>query len=154
MDAATGISNLRREITTGFAYPYTLPGICSITAASFGASPSASYYYYLYNWKVAGKCESARTMVTATVDQACLSTAETDKKNDIKVYPNPFSDVIYIDRPELVKLIHITDLSGKAVRNNVKAEPVLRLSDLTAGIYILQLDMKDGSRKSIKVIKK
>ncbi|RZK73120.1 MAG: T9SS type A sorting domain-containing protein, partial [Pedobacter sp.] len=150
VDAATGISNLRREITTGFSYPYTLPGVCSITAASFGASPSASYYYYLYNWKVAGKCESARTMVTATVDNACLSTTETDKKNNIKAYPNPFSDIINIDMPELVKSIRVSDVSGKLIRTFNQAESVLRLNDLAAGMYILQLDMKDGSKQTIK----
>ncbi|MBW8522346.1 T9SS type A sorting domain-containing protein [Chryseobacterium chendengshani] len=154
VDAATGISNLRREITTGFAYPYTLPGVCTITAASFGANPSASYYYYLYNWKVAGKCESSRTMVTATVDSNCLSTYETDKKDVIKVYPNPFSEVININKPELVKAISVSELSGKLLRTINQPESVVRLDDLSAGMYILQLDMKDGSTQAIKVIKK
>jgi len=154
VDGATGISNLRREITTGFSYPYTLPGICSITAASFGASPSASYYYYLYNWKVAGKCESPRTMVTATVDTNCLSTSEIDKRDAIKVYPNPFSEIINITKPELVKTVRVSDLSGKLLRTINQPEAVLRLNDLAAGMYLLQLDMKDGSQQSIKIVKK
>jgi len=154
VDAATGISNLRREITTGFAYPYTLPGVCSITASSFGVNPSPSYYYYLYNWKVAAKCESPRMMVTAIVDTNCLSTSETDKKDAIKVYPNPFSEVINISTPELVKTIKVSDLSGKLVKTINQADSVIRLQDLSAGLYILQLDMKDGSKQTIKIIKK
>ena len=154
VDAATGISNLRREITSGFAYPYTLPGVCSITAASFGTNPSPSYYYYLYNWKVAGRCESARTQVTATVDSNCLSTSEVSGKENIKVYPNPFSEVVNINKPELVKSIKVSDVSGKLIKTINQPESVLRLSDLSQGMYILLLEMKDGSRQSIKVIKK
>lgn len=154
VDAVSGISNLRREISSGFAYPYTLPGVCSITAASFGVNPSASYYYYLYNWKVAGKCESARTMVTATVDINCLSTSETNKKDAIKVYPNPFSEMVNITKPELVKMIQVSDLSGKLIKTINQPESVIRLNDLSAGMYLLQLDMKDGSKQTIKVIKK
>ncbi|WP_143883191.1 fibronectin type III domain-containing protein [Chryseobacterium binzhouense] len=83
-----------------------------------------------------------------------LSTSETVVKNTVKIYPNPFTDIINIDKPELVNSIKIIDLSGKLVRNNLKAESVLRLNDLSQGMYILILEMKDGSRQSIKVIKK
>ncbi|CAD7807883.1 hypothetical protein CHRY9390_01731 [Chryseobacterium aquaeductus] len=83
-----------------------------------------------------------------------LSTSEAAVKSIVRINPNPFSEVINIDKPDLVKSISIVDLSGKLVRNNIKAESVLRLNDLTAGIYLLLIEMKDGSRQSIKVIKK
>lgn len=153
VDGATDISNLRREISSGFSYPYTLTGICSITAASFGANPSSSYYYYLYNWKVSSICESPRSMVTATLNGNCLSTAEVER-DVMKVYPNPFTDIINIDRPELVRAIHVTDASGKLIKNNLRPESVLVLDDLLQGLYILILDMKDGTKQSVKVIKK
>ncbi|KQT22043.1 hypothetical protein ASG31_01495 [Chryseobacterium sp. Leaf404] len=154
VDAATGVNNLRREITTGFAYPYVLPGVCSITAASFGANPSQSYYYYLYNWKVAGICESPRTMVTASIDAGCLSTSETDSKNTLKVYPNPFSDMIYLSDASKVKNVKVSDVSGKVLRTISKPEAELRLSELPSGMYILVLEMNDGTVQTIKTIKK
>lgn len=49
--------------TTGATYPYTLPGVISITGNSF----DVNYIYFLYNWSVSSGCESPRTMVTATV---------------------------------------------------------------------------------------
>ncbi|RQO31548.1 hypothetical protein DBR32_06210 [Taibaiella sp. KBW10] len=64
--AATGVSSLIRELTTGFTYPYTLPGVSSITSAYSGGA-TASYYYYLYNWQVVVGCESPRVPVTATI---------------------------------------------------------------------------------------
>jgi hypothetical protein len=51
--------------STGANYPYTVPGIVSITGNSFGTA----YYYYFYNWKVTGGaigCPSPRKAVTVT----------------------------------------------------------------------------------------
>ncbi|RYD96169.1 MAG: T9SS type A sorting domain-containing protein [Sphingobacteriales bacterium] len=65
--AASGMSTLIRESGT-IPYPYTLPGVLSITSSyTGGASPS--YYYYFYNWKIASGCESARVPVTATINE-------------------------------------------------------------------------------------
>lgn len=149
VSAWTGISNMYRD-ASNLAFPYSLPGIVDIT----GGSLATPYYYFFYNWRVITGCESARTMVTATVDSNCLSTSETDKKEMIKVYPNPFSEVVNINKPELVKSIRVSDVSGKLIRTFNQAESVLRLNDLSAGMYILQLDMKDGSKQTIKIIKK
>ncbi|MBK9423969.1 MAG: T9SS type A sorting domain-containing protein [Bacteroidetes bacterium] len=61
-----GISGFIREATTGYVYPYTLPGVASITSAYTGGASSA-YYYYFYDWAVVTGCESARVPVVATV---------------------------------------------------------------------------------------
>jgi hypothetical protein len=149
VSAWTGITNMYRD-ATNLAFPYSLPGIVDIT----GGSLATPYYYFFYNWKVITGCESPRTTVTATVNSNCLSTSEIDKKDAIKVYPNPFSEVVNINKPELVKSIRVLDVSGKLVRTIDQPESVLRLNDLSAGLYILQLDMKDGSKQTIKIIKK
>lgn len=119
-----------------------------------GGSNVTTGYYLFYNFIIGNACESARTMVTATVDINCLSTSETTKKDAIKVYPNPFSEVVNITKPELVKMIQVSDLSGKLIKTINQPESVIRLNDLSAGMYLLQLDMKDGSKQTIKVIKK
>ncbi len=61
-----GISGFIREITTGFTYPYTTPGVASITSA-YTSGASSSYYYYFYDWKIVTACEGVRTPVVATV---------------------------------------------------------------------------------------
>ena len=119
-----------------------------------GGSNVTTGYYLFYNFIVGNTCESARTMVTATVDVNCLSTSETTKKDAIQVYPNPFSEVVNITKPELVKMIQVSDLSGKLIKTINQPESVIRLNDLSAGMYLLQLDMKNGSKQTIKVIKK
>jgi hypothetical protein len=50
----------------GAVYPYTLPGVLSITGNTF----STTYYYWAYNWTVIAGCASSRTMSIATVTPA------------------------------------------------------------------------------------
>jgi Ig-like domain CHU_C associated/Secretion system C-terminal sorting domain/Periplasmic copper-binding protein (NosD) len=69
MNGATGLTGLIREVTTGYTYPYTISGIASITSAYTGGASSA-YYYYFYDWQVVTGCQSARTSVTATIDNS------------------------------------------------------------------------------------
>lgn len=59
-----GVTGLIRDYSagSGIAFPYTLPGVVSITDGSL-----AGYYYFFYNWQLATGCNSARTSVTATV---------------------------------------------------------------------------------------
>lgn len=61
LSSTGGVTALYRDFS-GATFPYTLSGVASITNGSIGG-----YYYYFYNWSVSSGCESARTMVTATV---------------------------------------------------------------------------------------
>lgn len=147
----SGNADLFRN-SAGASFPYSTPELV-ITGTTFVNYPA--YYFYFYNLSFASGCgESDRQQVTATVDSNCLSTSEINKKNAIKVYPNPFSEVVNITKPELVKIIQVSDLSGKLIKTINQPESVIRLNDLSAGMYLLQLDMKDGSMQTIKVIKK
>ncbi|PSK94503.1 T9SS type A sorting domain-containing protein [Taibaiella chishuiensis] len=67
VSAVTNISNLLREsVAANINFPYTLPGVCSITSAYTGGA-SASFYYYFYNWLVSAGCEGPRVPVQATL---------------------------------------------------------------------------------------
>ena len=68
--------NLYRN-NSGASYPYSSPGVLSIT----GSSAGGAFYYYLYNWTInLDGCHSPRTPVTVTVGSAniALSTAPYD----------------------------------------------------------------------------
>ncbi|HEX6914216.1 MAG TPA: right-handed parallel beta-helix repeat-containing protein, partial [Chitinophagaceae bacterium] len=58
--------------STGASYPYTIPGVISITGNTFN---NAAYYYYFYNWAVLTGCASNRTAVTATVNPTASNAA-------------------------------------------------------------------------------
>ncbi|MCD1118057.1 T9SS type A sorting domain-containing protein [Chryseobacterium turcicum] len=75
-------------------------------------------------------------------------------KNNIKAYPNPFADVLNISDVSNVKSISVIDITGKTVKTFDKPESTLHLRELNAGMYLVVLNMKDGSRQTIKAIKK
>jgi hypothetical protein len=59
----------------GAVYPYTIPGVVSITGNSF----NTVYYYWGYNWVVQAGCNSSRTQTVVTVTPApAIATVSTD----------------------------------------------------------------------------
>ncbi|MCS3871525.1 hypothetical protein J3D55_004441 [Chryseobacterium ginsenosidimutans] len=86
---------------------------------------------------------------------ANLATIETSgSKDQIKIYPIPFSENITISDVTNVKSISIIDVSGKLLKTFNKQTSTLDLKDLISGVYMVVLTMKDGSKQSVKVIKK
>ena len=96
------VSSLIRESGTA-VYPYTLPGVLTITSGKCCPDAvSTTSYYYFYDWQVVTGCESPRTAVTATVDNnpGCTPTPVTlfgfrgEKQSGInKLYWNTSSEV-------------------------------------------------------------
>lgn len=74
-------------------------------------------------------------------------------KTSLSVFPNPFQDVLKISDIKGVKSISISDVSGRQVKN-MKPAAELNLSDLKTGMYIVTLNMEDGTVRSFKTIKK
>lgn len=143
--------NLNRN-TGGATYPFTSTAI-NVTGNNFSSGPN--YWYYIYNWKFVSACESARQAVVATADaNACLGTSETGLKNEITLYPNPFTDVLNISESKNVRNVSIVDISGRLVKTIEKPGSALHLADLKSGMYVVMLTMTDGSTKTVKVIKK
>lgn len=84
-----------------------------------------------------------------------LSTSEVGKtKNEIKVYPNPFSDILNISDVSKVKSVQIIDVAGRVVKTIDIPSSVLQLGDLKQGMYLVVMNMKDGTTQTVKTIKK
>lgn len=89
------------------------------------------------------------------ITQSALSTVETSlNKNNIKVYPNPFTDVVNISDIKDVKSISVVDVAGRLVKTFEKPSTSLQLRELNSGMYVVILNMNDGSKQTVKVIKK
>lgn len=142
--------NLNRN-TAGATYPFTSSSI-NVTGNNFSSGPN--YWYYIYNWKFSGVCESARQPVTVTVNASCLGTSEVSTKETVKLYPNPFTSTLNISDVAKVQSISIVDLAGRIVKTIETPSSVLHLEDLKEGMYLVTLHMKDGSQQTIKAMKK
>jgi hypothetical protein len=76
-------------------------------------------------------------------------------KQELKIFPNPAENLVYLTLPEFPASIKIFDLSGKLrisseARNH---EHVLNVSALSAGIYMLQVQSHNDPPTTIKFFK-
>ena len=125
--------------------------LLNLTAAD-GISAGQTLYIGVWNYSSSNNGE----FQISAYDSSILATSETKSKefNAIKVYPNPFTDLLTISDVKDVKSITISDMSGKVVKTFEKPESTIRLSGLNSGMYLVILTMNDSSKQTIKAIKK
>jgi len=117
--------------------------------------PTSGVYYFGFNaYSDANKFYLAIDDIS--IISATLSTNEVkhDAADKIKVYPNPFSDVLNISDITQVKNVLVSDITGRIVKTIAGPSSELHLGALNQGMYLIILEMKDGSRQMIKTIKK
>jgi hypothetical protein len=72
------------------------------------------------------------------------------------IYPNPVRDAIHISCDAGLLSVRIFDVAGKLLREiriNGESDAVLDLSDVTKGMYILQIHTTTGETRSSKIMK-
>ncbi|MDI9308737.1 MAG: T9SS type A sorting domain-containing protein [Limnohabitans sp.] len=96
-------------------------------------------------------------IVNSTVDLGCyeynstLSTNELATFSDFSIYPNPTNDIINISSSENIKSIEVYSLEGRKIKS--VATSSIDISDLSNGMYLVQLQTEDGKLGSKKVLK-
>ncbi|WP_347216966.1 T9SS type A sorting domain-containing protein, partial [Chryseobacterium sp.] len=90
------------------------------------------------------------------ITSSVLATAEVvkEKIKEIKVYPNPFMDILNISEISKVQSVSVIDLAGRVVKTIEKPSSQLYLADLKQGMYLVVLHMKDGTKQVVKSIKR
>jgi hypothetical protein len=75
----------------------------------------------------------------------------------IKVYPNPTSQMLYVAHPDLNSFfIQIIDLNGKQIYSGtINKDQPLDVSSYTQGMYLVTIENKETNKKNTyKIIKK
>lgn len=118
-------------------------------------STTAGTVYYVNVGHYDNYYDNMEDTFTITINKETLGTSEVSKaKNEIKVYPNPFAEVLNIAKADQVKSVSVLEVSGRLVRTIESPSSVLHLGDLKQGMYVMVLNMKDGTQQTMKVIKK
>ncbi|MDR6920541.1 T9SS type A sorting domain-containing protein [Chryseobacterium sp. 2987] len=124
-------------------------------AEAISVQTTAGTVYYVNVGNYSAYSDNMEGEFTIAIKNASLGTSEVSKEKDkIKVYPNPFTDVLNIADISKVGSITISDVSGRQVKNINVPSSVLHLEDLKQGMYLVILNMKDGSKQTVKVIRK
>ena len=73
-------------------------------------------------------------------------------ENEIKIFPNPTSNMLYVSNMSGANLISIFDLNGKLVIKEKLSEEQINVSSLQKGIYIIKIENKNNifSHKFVK----
>lgn len=94
------------------------------------------------------------TFTVNIVSDFLAASEVSDVKTKMKVYPNPFSDVITLSDVKNIKSISVTDMVGRNLKTIENPKSAVNLNDLKSGMYVLAVIMKNGSKQSFKIIKK
>ena len=91
-----------------------------------------------------------------SLDLSTLTTETPDLHLQVKVFPNPVTEVLFISHPtEQYFNIILTDISGKQILQNThqKQQP-LSVQNLTSGIYFMTVTTKNSKQtNTYKIIK-
>jgi len=60
------------------------------------------------------------------------------------LYPNPFTNEIYVSHPERVKYIQITDITGQTVKQFIFNGKSIVTENLSSGIYFIKIETHTG----------
>lgn len=90
--------------------------------------------------------------VNITISNQSSSIGELSTIPTILIYPNPTNTQINIDSKDHIQAISILDMMGKTVKTIVAPNQTIDVSDLTKGIYFLQIKV-DETLMSKKIIK-
>lgn len=151
--------SLKRN-NSGVSYPYTTPGLVSITTAWTGTAYNSSVYYYFYDWKLttaSTSCVSPRVPVTATVT-TLTGINESDANNIAYVYPNPATDNLSISLNASVKgsvQVTIVDLAGRIVSQqafNAAEKLSMNVAGLAKGTYLVKVTT-DNAQSVQRIVK-
>jgi len=78
---------------------------------------------------------------------------EDNYSTQVKLFPNPFTDLLYFDSKTKGAEYNIYTIDGKHIKNGTIDQSTLNLSDLQKGIYILNIN-KENQKSMHKIVKK
>lgn len=115
-------------------------------------------YYLKSNGAAANTFDSVYAAdATSTKTKNCTRPNGISETTDMHsaIYPNPASDMVYINADQKINELYVIDYTGKVVmKRNINAETSsLDVSALHAGIYLIEMSTKEGQISVVKFSK-
>lgn len=91
--------------------------------------------------------------IKTVYDTVVLGAADQPGRTELKVYPNPVADVVFVQTNDEVKNITVFSAHGSVVRNSNTNAKSIDVRGLTSGIYLIKVTTTNGTVTK-KIIKK
>ena len=101
-----------------------------------------------------GGCESINRLAVTVTSGACLKN-DNFSFNQIKIYPNPVTEMLTISNTEIISSVEIIDMLGRTLfhKDTNGLETQVDMSYLPTATYLVQVKVGDAI-KTVKIIKK
>lgn len=131
-------------------YSYTVSGLTGVVPCKL------AFRYYVTNGGPDGANSNIVGVDALSIDRPTAGTSDFFA-NNFSMYPNPSNSIVNLSSKNnaVINTIQITDLNGRVVRNinaNGVTDTQINISDLTTGMYFLNIETDLGSGTS-KIIK-
>ena len=155
MKVAYGTSADAAAMTNPIAdYPNITNSTAAITETINFTPTTTGIYYFGFNcYSIANR--NRLYLDDISITQSSLATSETSAaKKEVKIYPNPFTDIINISEFKDIKTVKVTDVAGRTLKTIENPTKEINLGSLNSGLYLITMYFKDGSQNTVKTIKK
>ncbi len=136
------------EVATGTSLTALEPTITFSEGASISPSGAQDFTNAVTYTVTAENYDEQEWTVTVTKKELTLGVSQLQ---NLSVYPNPTMGVVSIDGINQPFTVQVLDLGGKEMMTSNEKE--LNLSDLRTGMYLLHVELADGSTKVIRISK-
>jgi hypothetical protein len=154
LKVAYGTSPVATAMTNAIAdYPNVINDTPITESITFTAPTTGVYYFGFNAYSATNRFYLAVDDISVKSSVLATGEVKSDKK-ELKIYPNPFTDVLNISDASNVKNAYVADVAGRLVKTIANPGSELHLSELKQGMYLIILEMKDGSKQTFKAIKR
>ena len=92
--------------------------------------------------------------ITNIAEQTCaFSSVEGEEDSNLQIFPNPVSNLLYIEGSQSPLIFRIYDVHGRLVSKGNEIKKQILTSELLVGTYLLVLQNEDGDRVVKRIVK-
>ncbi|MBI2271143.1 MAG: T9SS type A sorting domain-containing protein [Bacteroidetes bacterium] len=152
---------LYRNNAGPYSFPYTIPGVISITNTDATPPNAQNYYYWFYEWVIQEpSCVSPMASVTGKVD-VCTGINDLILENSLEIFPNPGPGKFRLSFESVgieKATMEIHNMLGQKIYteivsgSNGKYSEDIDISKYAKGIYILKINYSEGKEAFRKLI--
>lgn len=118
------------------------------TIDNFAVTAGQTYYIFISSWP------APQTFAyTLNVTSANLNTNQVSQNIDVKLYPNPVSNVLNLETDISIKKTTIITVNGQRLETKLESNNQISVENLHNGFYILEIIAEDGAKAYKNFIK-